>query len=140
MNMLWGDLEIKQATDGTRYIEYTERATKTRKGVTDDERMFKPKIFEQPGDERCPVKLYLEYESRRPLTCLRPDSRFYLRPNYKAQSDGGCWFVGQPIRKNTLCQIAKTMSASAGFTGRHVNHSGRKTLVTSLLNAGCATT
>ncbi|KAH3892704.1 hypothetical protein DPMN_016829 [Dreissena polymorpha] len=49
MNMLWGDLEIKQATDGTRYIEYTERATKTRKGVTDDARMFKPKIFEQPG-------------------------------------------------------------------------------------------
>ncbi|KAH3783580.1 hypothetical protein DPMN_161522 [Dreissena polymorpha] len=32
------------------------------------------------------------------------------------------------------------MSASAGFTGRHVNHSGRKTLVTSLLNAGCAPT
>jgi len=29
------------------------------------------------------------------------------------------------------------MSEDAGFTARHVNHSGRKTCVTKLLDAGC---
>jgi len=31
----------------------------------------------------------------------------------------------------------KTMSEEAGFTAMHVNHSGRKTCVTKLLDAGC---
>jgi hypothetical protein len=32
------------------------------------------------------------------------------------------------------------MSESAGFTARHVNHSGRKTVISNLLDAGCAPT
>ncbi|KAH3706283.1 hypothetical protein DPMN_065668 [Dreissena polymorpha] len=47
--MLWGDLEMGNLADGTRYVSYTERATKTRKGINTDPRMFKPKIFEEPG-------------------------------------------------------------------------------------------
>jgi hypothetical protein len=47
--MLWGDLELGHTADGTRYVSYTERATKTRKGINTDPRMFQPKIFEQPG-------------------------------------------------------------------------------------------
>lgn len=49
MAMLWGDLEPKTTSDGTIYLEYTERATKTRKGITPDQRKFMPKIFEQRG-------------------------------------------------------------------------------------------
>ena len=36
--------------------------------------------------------------------------------------------------KNKLGQIAKTMSEQAGFKRRHVNHSGRKTCITKLLD------
>jgi len=49
LSMLWGDLEFKSTSDGTVYLEYTERATKTRKGISHDQRHFMPKIFEQKG-------------------------------------------------------------------------------------------
>ena len=48
----------------------------------------------------------------------------------------GCWQF--QWEKNKLGQIAKTMSEKAGFTARHVNHSGRKTCITKLLNSNVA--
>ncbi|KAH3706327.1 hypothetical protein DPMN_065712 [Dreissena polymorpha] len=163
--MLWGDLEMGNLADGTRYVSYTERATKTRKGINTDPRMFKPKIFEEPGihlfkskykiklskyallvvptkitmnmpskilfvamggnsqmgqraevgmaacnqnikkknfstcDPHCPVKMYLKYESRRPLNALHPEARFYLGINHQAKAKDQCWFVNQPMGK-----------------------------------------
>lgn len=49
--MLWGDLELKttNGSDSKRYLEFTERATKTRKGLNDDPRAFKAKIWEEKG-------------------------------------------------------------------------------------------
>ena len=48
-NLRWGDLELLTNATGEEYLEYTERATKTRTGVTSDCRAFKPKMFAQPG-------------------------------------------------------------------------------------------
>ncbi|KAH3773637.1 hypothetical protein DPMN_175003 [Dreissena polymorpha] len=48
INMMWGDLEMGNLADGTRYVSYMEGATNTRKGINTDHRMFKPKIFEEP--------------------------------------------------------------------------------------------
>ena len=55
------------------------------------------------------------------------------------QSEGqSCpWFVKQPMGKNTIGGLAKKMSEEAGFQARHVNHSGRKTSISNLLDAGC---
>jgi len=47
--MLWGDLELSTTADGVQYLAFTERATKTRKGVDTDPRTYVPKIFEQLG-------------------------------------------------------------------------------------------
>ena len=65
---------------------------------------------------------------------LTPESRFYLGINPKAAASD-CWYLPRPMVKNKLGTIAKKMSVKAGFSARHVNHSGRKTCVSKLLNA-----
>ena len=45
------------------------------------------------------------------------------------------WYSRQAIGKNKIRNLAKTMSQTAGLTGRKVNHSARKTTVTSLLHS-----
>ncbi|XP_060594430.1 uncharacterized protein LOC132748809 [Ruditapes philippinarum] len=66
VTMLWGDLELRKTngTDVRQYLEFTERATETRKGLNDEPRMFKPKLWEEKDDPHCPVKMYLLYEKK----------------------------------------------------------------------------
>jgi hypothetical protein len=45
------------------------------------------------------------------------------------------WFSKQPIGKNKLGDLAKTMSQKGSLSGRKVNHSAHKTTVTSLLHS-----
>lgn len=51
VTMLWGDLELGRTNgcNGRQYIEFTERATKTRKGQIHDIRAFNTKIWEERG-------------------------------------------------------------------------------------------
>ncbi|VDI01659.1 Hypothetical predicted protein [Mytilus galloprovincialis] len=63
---------------------------------------------------------------------ITPDSTF---PPIRA-----LWFSKQPLGKNKLGDLAKTMSLKAGLTGRKVNHSARKTTVTSLLHSNVEAT
>ncbi|XP_060580059.1 uncharacterized protein LOC132736855 [Ruditapes philippinarum] len=100
--------------------------------------MFQPKIFEVKGDRNCPVQLYLLFKNKRPD--LSPQGRFYLGINHKVCSDDEPWYMKTPMGKNTLGSIAKTISEKAGFCARHTNHSGRKTAITKLLEAGCPPT
>ena len=44
--MRWGDVERKETADGTAFLEYNERQTKTRTGANPkDSRTVKPKIL-----------------------------------------------------------------------------------------------
>lgn len=45
IHMLWGDMELKEDESGTEYVEFHERATKTRQGSTRDVRSFAPKMY-----------------------------------------------------------------------------------------------
>ena len=45
VQMLWGDIQLLQDATGREYIEYNERATKTRDGTTGSTRPFAPKAF-----------------------------------------------------------------------------------------------
>lgn len=47
--MLWGDVELCITATGLEFLKFTERATKTRSGITIDTRDFAPKMFAQPG-------------------------------------------------------------------------------------------
>jgi hypothetical protein len=43
--MLWGDVELNTDSAGREYLEFNERATKTRSGNSRETRPFKPKMF-----------------------------------------------------------------------------------------------
>ena len=49
VKMMWGDVELKTSSDGTEYLEFNERQTKTRTGKTGNARPFSPKAFEKSG-------------------------------------------------------------------------------------------
>jgi hypothetical protein len=93
------------------------------------------------GDPRCPVKMFKEYIKIRPAATLTPESRTYLSSVHKITPDSSdppvisVRFSKQPIGKNKLEDLAKTKSQKGGLSGKKVNHSARKTTVTSLLHS-----
>ena len=73
------DFHLKVSEAGVRYIEYLENPTKTRQsGLKPKKRKTNPKMFET-GGERCPVKFFLLFVSKRP-ECMRRTGRYYLTP------------------------------------------------------------
>ena len=66
------------SSDGTEYLEYNERQTKTRTGENIvDIRQIKPKMF-ATGDTRNTVESYKLYASKRPYGFSLDDDPFYL--------------------------------------------------------------
>ena len=65
-DMAWGDVKLEQEADGTEYLEYTERQTKTRMGAEPrNVRPIKPKAFATNGPcERDPLQ-YIKFMLRR---------------------------------------------------------------------------
>ena len=75
-NLRWGDIKLKNSSDGTEYLEYNERQTKTRTGENIvDIRQIKPKRF-ATGDARDPVESYKLYASKRPYGFSSDDDPF----------------------------------------------------------------
>jgi hypothetical protein len=74
------------------------------------------------------------YKGRRPEKMLAEDSPFYIGIN--RTSNGDVWYVSQAMGKNTIGNIVKSMCEEAGIQGRKVNHSVRKTAITTLVHAG----
>ncbi len=136
--MLWGDFELKSDENQNRYLEFNERATKTRSGADlSNVRDFPPKMWELPNTpERCPVNIYLEYTKRRPLKCLTDTSPFFLAIKHNRRADDEKWFKNQPMGEKLLTTMMKTMSEKAGLQGRKTNHSCRRTTVQRLVHAG----
>ena len=62
------------------------------------------------------------------------DSRFYLRP--LPDPSGEVWYSKQTIGKDKLGKMMKEMAEDGNLVGRKVNHSGRKTFATALLQNG----
>ena len=64
-NMCWGDVQLRQTTNGEEFLEYSERQTKTRTGENPrDVRQIKPKMFSVPGSEKYPVAAYQLYAKK----------------------------------------------------------------------------
>lgn len=114
---------------------FLERSTKTRNGTkSGDQRAVTPKMFAQPGNEYCPVKMLRLYISKRPEDLRNdPSSRFYLRPLTTTTSD--IWYSHQPVGKNKLGLMMKNLATQAEIMGRKVNHSTRKTFASALLQS-----
>ena len=132
--LLWGDIELGKETDGVKYLAFTERTTKTRTGDTAHERHFRPKIFANEINERCPIQAYELYESHRPTAMLNADSPFFLSVIKNPISTS--WYKSNAMGINTLQTIMKRMCTSANIHGKFTNHSLRRTVCNQLLSAG----
>ena len=89
------------------------------------------------GDDLCPVKLYKIFRGHRPVAALTPSARMYLQPlRKKSTKEDDVWYSLQALGKNKLGSIIKTMYKEAGLTGRHTNHSARRTMISNSLEKG----
>ncbi|XP_033725294.1 zinc finger MYM-type protein 3-like [Pecten maximus] len=135
----WGDIELKTDENGSEYLEFNEITTKTRGGNSTHVRSFNPKQFQNPEIKwRCPIEAYKLYAKHRPQAMNTPESPFYIAVNQN--STGGKWFKNEPVRRNKLGVMMKTMASNAGLTGKKTNQSLRKTLCTKLIHSGVAPT
>ena len=117
-----------------RFLEYSEDVSKTRQGGLAHKNVGR-KIVRAYANivnpDRCIVKLYEDYMTRRPIhNCLED---FYLRP--LAHPRGRVWYVSQPIGRNTLSKVVGNLAADAGLKGNYSNHSLRATAASRLYNA-----
>ena len=74
-----------------------------------------------PNNEKCPVKAYKVYA----------DAPFYLAVNNVKSGSGKPWFKKAPVGVNKLNTVTKTL---AGHGPNFKNHSGRKTMIQTLVN------
>ena len=136
--MLWGD--IVQCEDSTgRFLEFKERATKTRTGENTDTRERPPRAYANTKNpERCPVELYKIYAEHRPASTLNEYAPFYLAINNmrKKKATPRSWYKTSPIGQNMIGGFVRQMAIGADLSGKYTNHSVRKTLCTNLLQAG----
>jgi hypothetical protein len=134
-DMKWGDIKLQTSSDGTEYLEYNERQTKTRTGAEPrDTRKVKPKMFAVAGSNRNPVRFYHIYASKRPAGFLSDDSPFYLAINHTTNPQSSKpWFKTAPMGVNKLNSLMKTMAEKAQLnTSNLTNHSARKRMAQKL--------
>ncbi|XP_028401230.1 uncharacterized protein KIAA1958-like [Dendronephthya gigantea] len=135
--MKMGDFSIVEADNGVAYIQYKEGPTKTRQGgLNCKPRNFQPRMFQTQG-ERCPVALFREYVSRRPLS-LQQTGPFYLSVKTNRRPDDHIWYKVQPMGVNKIDSMMKNIvfGTSLECSGKKFsNHSARKTVVGKLKKA-----
>ncbi|XP_061196504.1 uncharacterized protein LOC133204775 [Saccostrea echinata] len=135
-NMRWGDVVLKRDEAlQLDYLEYHERATKTRTGVdVTDSRACPPRMYATPANpEKCPVSTYILYRDKRPEGYSKHEDPFYISvvTNEKRPRMQDRWFICSPMGVNKLNDLMKRMSKNAGLPDNKkiTNTSVRKTLV-----------
>ena len=133
--MCWGDVKLCQTSTGEEYLEFNERETKTRSGNDPPNvRAIAPKTFAVPNNEKCPVKAYKVYTEKRPAEMKTDDAPFYLAVNNVKYGSDKPWFKKAPVGVNKLNTLMKTMAQKARLGPNFKNHSGRKTMIQTLVN------
>ena len=126
-----------RSDDGDVFIEFHEDPTKTRgSGLQPGRRPALPKMF-ATGDERCPVRLFQLFMSKRPVE-LRATGPFYLAVKQSARKEDDIWFMKSNLGKNQISSFMKSIisGTSAETSGKKItNHSGRKTTIKKLKSA-----
>ena len=114
------------------YIVYAEGVTKTRhSGLHQKSRLQLPKMFEKQS-ERCPVKLFQKYLSKRPVG-MEKAGPFYLQPIVNTLTN--IWYKKTPMGINTINSTMKDLISNSPLQNseKHLaNHSAKKTLVKKL--------
>ncbi|KAK3732358.1 hypothetical protein QZH41_006621 [Actinostola sp. cb2023] len=129
-DMFVEDFTFTKDDNGVDYITYEENPTKTRQGgLRKKRRVVQPKMF-ATGGERCPVKLFKTFLSRRPED-MKANGPFYLAVIERPKTV--VWYKRQTMGVNTINLFMKNMASEAEIDGKRLtNHSARKTLVKKL--------
>ena len=135
--MRMDDLHIARGEDGLEFVEFAEGPTKTRPGgLNFKHRQFQPRMF-ATGGQRCPVGLFRQYVSRRPIN-MQNTGPFYLSIKTNRRVDERTWYKVQPMGVNKINSMMKTIVAGTSLESsekRFSNHSARKTLVNKMKKA-----
>ena len=131
------DFRISRGDDNTEFVEFAEGPTKTRQGgLNSKPRQFQPRMF-KTGGERCPVKLFREFVSRRPQT-MQECGPFYLSIKNNRRQGDDIWYKAQPMGVNKINSMMKDIISGTSLESsdkRFSNHSARKTVVSKLKKA-----
>ena len=128
--MCWGDVKLKIDGDGTEYLEFMERQTKTRQGDNSDIRAVTPKLWENTENkDRCPIQVYKFYKEKRPSDYSKPDHPFYIAASTNWSPGHQIWFMRQQVGERKLGSIMKMMAKTLNTEKRLTNHTSRKTLI-----------
>ena len=125
----YGDFYFGVDADGTEYVEWRiERGSKTRNGERDgQEREFNQRMYMcATKTEKYPVQLFKKYMNLRPQELCEDNSPLYLQEHSNPSTT--LWYKRQPVG-----MFMKTMAQAAGLEGKKTNHSGRKTMLTGLV-------
>ena len=91
-------------------------------------------MFAIQSNGKCPVKTYKVYAEKRPAEMNTDDAPFYFAVNNVKSGSGKPWFKKAPVGVNELNTLMKTMAQKAGLGPNLKNHSGRKTMIQTLVN------
>ena len=124
---------------GGNYVVYTENGSKNRSGSykdkPDDNKVIKHYADSSLGEKYYYRVLKLYTSKLPPKTRENPEAVFYWKPKEKIPLDAtAAWFLIQPVGRNTLASMVKTMCSQIGVTGK-TNHSLRATGATRLFEA-----
>ncbi|CAH1259063.1 Hypp2141 [Branchiostoma lanceolatum] len=97
------DIEVTTESQGRSKLEFSERATKTRPGVTSDSRPFRPRAYVCPESPLCPVSLYREYRNSPANDADEPYiALLYLGINRARKPAAQVWYIIAPMGKNGI--------------------------------------
>lgn len=126
------------------HIAYSERLAKNRTGETGQgAREVVPKMF--PDDlrpDRCGVRLYRLYQSKKPAEALKPDFRYFLNCRNittKSWEDCKVWFAAAPMGHNSIANAVKRQIELTGTDTKALKLSGtsvRKTGIDGSMTSG----
>lgn len=140
--MTFGDIQLKKNGLDVEYLEFQERASKTRDGATaDDSRSTKPKIFcscATQGANKCIIEIYKEFVLRRPDDYCKKEDPFYIQSktdNQIKSSGTAVWFKREPLGVASLGKMLPKACSLAHLPERG-NHGVRATSVQRMRKAG----
>ena len=120
------DFSFRKNETRASYIVYAEGITKTRhSGLHQKSRLQLPKMFEKQS-ERCPVKLFQKYLSKRPVG-MEKSGPFYLQPIVNTLTN--IWYKKTPMGINTINSMMKDLISNSPLQNseKHLaNHSAKK--------------
>ncbi|XP_061191067.1 uncharacterized protein LOC133198896 [Saccostrea echinata] len=128
------DFVLRTDGQGRRYyLNVAQYETKNHRGSdVNDHDASSARIYEIPGDEKCPVSSLEKY-----LGKLNPNCEsFWQRPKRHINDSDAVWYDNSPVGHNTLGNFMKTISMKAELSTLYTNHCIRATCITSLDQRG----